>query len=246
MVRTWACAVRASASSSRSASWSHISGTTRSVARPPISCTRSRTSSRARRDFSRSTAGTSTSQVATIALITTASRSPPYISFRSGTEACASSPARRCRSTLIVLSSGSRARACLRQCASIVVRSRSTSPRSPARCRMSSSPRATRRSPVEDESISENDRTEWSSLGAVSQSGYQTCSATDPGETASSCTRTTSQSEKGASSPRPYPPTATRATPTSGPPAAAYALAHCSSASAVRSARPSAVTPPPR
>ena len=65
-------------------------------ARPP-SCSASRTSSSASRQRSRSACGTSTSQVATSALSTVASRRPPSDSLRSGTEACASSPVSRPR-----------------------------------------------------------------------------------------------------------------------------------------------------
>ena len=98
------------------------------------------------RDRSRSTCGTSTSQVATSALSTVASRSPPSASFRSGTETWASSPISSCRESTIRRSSGSRSRAVRRHWVSTWLRSRSVRFESPARCRMSSSPRATRRS----------------------------------------------------------------------------------------------------
>ena len=68
------------------------SGATRSVARPATSWSTSRTSSRAIRLRSRSACGTSTSQVATSALSTVASRSPPTDSLMSGIAAWASSP----------------------------------------------------------------------------------------------------------------------------------------------------------
>ncbi len=64
----------------------HASGSTRSPARPASRCTTSRTSSSCSRLGSRSECETSTSQVATSALSTVASRSPPTDSFRSGTE----------------------------------------------------------------------------------------------------------------------------------------------------------------
>ncbi len=68
------------------------SGTTRSVARPATACRTSRTSSNEAREASSSACGTSTSQLATRALSTVASRSPPTDSLRSGTEEWASSP----------------------------------------------------------------------------------------------------------------------------------------------------------
>ena len=201
--RTCFCAARASATPRRAARSGHISGAIRSVPRPASSCTTSRTSSRDCRVRSRSACGTSTSQVATSALSTVASRRPPSASLRSGTDRWASSPTSSWRERTRSRSAGSWARAWRRQCASIVVRSRRVRLGSPARCRRSSSPRATRRSPPAAAAISGKVRTEWSILLPESHSGYHTRPASSPGSTPSSETRTTSRSECGASSPRP-------------------------------------------
>ena len=190
-----------------------------------------------RRLRSSSTCGTSTSQEATSALRTVASRSPPAASFRSGTDRCASSPTRSWRVRTRSWSAGSRARASRRHRVSMVVRSRSVRLGSPARCRTSSSPSATFSSSSAAATISGRLRTAWSSLVPLSHSGYQRSSAARPGATSSSCTRTTSRSEYGASSPRPYPPTATSETPTTGAPAFSNASTHRASAAAVRSDR---------
>ena len=157
-------AAPASATPRPGASSAHRSGPTRSVARPATSWRTSRASSRASRHRSRSACGTSTSQVATSAFSTVASRSPPSASLRSGTDTCASSPISSCRLSTRRRSSGSRSRAVRRHWVSTRVRSRSVRLGSPARCRMSSSPSATRRSPAEASSIPETVRTEWSSL----------------------------------------------------------------------------------
>ena len=111
---------------------------------------------------------------------------------------------------------------------------------------MSSSPRATRRSAAAASSIPRAVRTEWSSLVPESHSGYQTCSAPGPRSTPSSPTSTTSRSEYGASSDRPYPPTATSAAPCSGSPAAAKAAAHLASAAFVPGLALLTLTPRPR
>ena len=140
------CAVVASASPSTSAMSGQYSGTTRSVARPATPCRASRTSSSAPRERSRSTCGTSTSQLATSALSTVASRRPPTDSFRSGTDEWASSPSRSPRPVTSWCSSASRSRASRRHWVSSALRSRSVRFGSPARCRASSSPSATRRS----------------------------------------------------------------------------------------------------
>ncbi len=216
--RTCRWAARSSSSPSLAARSAHSSGATRSVARPARSCTTSRTSSSASRLRSRSLCGTSTNQVATSARSIVASRSPPSASLRSGTERWASSPISWWREVTIRRSSGSRARAPRRHWASTVVRSRSARFGSPATWRTSSSPEATRTSASAAVVISGNERTEWSSRAPLSHSGYHTSEATGPGSTPSSCTSTTSRSEWGASSPRPYPPTATSAMPASGPP----------------------------
>ncbi len=179
------------------------SGTTRSVARPATACSASRTSSRALRQRSRSWCGTSTSQLATSALSTFASRRPPSDSFRSGTEACASSPLRRLRVELISRISGSRVRASRRHWVSTAVRRRRVRLGSPARWRTSSMPVATRGSASACASTSSTVRTEWSTSAPESHSGYQTWPAQSPVGTDASCTSTTSRSLYGASSWRP-------------------------------------------
>ena len=237
--RTTCWASSASLTPSPGASDPHSSGVSRSVPRPAASWSRSLRSSRRARQRSRSTWGTSTSQVATSALRIVASRSPPADSLRSGTETWASSPFFRTRSLTASRSWGRLRRASRRHPESTSARSRSVVAVSPARCRASSSPRATRTSARAAAVTSARARTEWSSGRPLSHSGYQTwpaTSATTFSGTCSSWTSTTSRSEKGASSSRPYPPTATRATPLSGRPsrAASSAEAHRRSASAVR------------
>ena len=170
--RTWRWAASASASPRRSASGPHISGAMRSAGRPARSCTSSRTSRSICRAASSAGVEASTSQLASIALSTPASRSPPSASLTSGTDAWASSPVTSWRLSVIALSSGSRVRAWRRQSASIVVRSRRLRPGSPARWRASSRPSATRRS-VAASSTSLIERTEWSSRRPESHSGYQ-------------------------------------------------------------------------
>ncbi len=201
--RVWTCAVVPSGRSSRWAISSQYSGTTRSVARPATACRASRTSSRAIRHRSRSTWGTSTSQLATSALSTVASRSPPMDSLRSGTEACASSPVIRPRSETSSCSSPRRVRASRRHWLSTADRSRSVRLGSPARWRASSMPVATRRSAAAWSSTSSTVRTEWSTLAPESQRGYQIWPAQSPSSTSGSWTSTTSRSLKGASSWRP-------------------------------------------
>ncbi len=88
----------------------------------------------------------STSQVAIRLLSTVASRSPPSASLRSGTDMCASSPISRCRPRTSSCSSGSRCFASRRHWARAFVRSRMVRLGSPATCRTSSRPDATRTS----------------------------------------------------------------------------------------------------
>ena len=239
--RTCLCTATASSSPSGSASSGHTSGAIRSVGRPTTSCSTSRTSSSARRERSRSAWGTSTSQVATRAVSTLASRSPPWASLRSGTETCASSPTSSWRARTSLRRAGSCSVAPRRHDVSMVVRSRRVRLGSPARCRTSSRPSATRTSSAAADTISGTERTEWSRRAPESHRGYQSCWPRSPSATRSSCTRTTSRSDWGASSRRPKPPTATRATPVSGPPAASYAPEHRASAAAVRALRSTAL-----
>ena len=108
---TWAARASSEAEPLRPSS-AHSSGATRSVARPAIVVQRGRGRRAAPAgERSRSTWGTSTSQVATRALSTVASRSPPSASLRSGTDTCASSPIRSCRDRTSLRRSGSRSRA---------------------------------------------------------------------------------------------------------------------------------------
>src|SRR5487761_14545 len=79
-------------------------------------------------------------------------------------------------------------------------------------------------------------RTEWSSRAPESQTGYQIRSAIAAMPPTPSCSRSTSRSLPGNCSRRPYPPTATRATPGS---ADSRPASH-RSASAVRRARSAA------
>src|SRR5260370_22176561 len=79
-------------------------------------------------------------------------------------------------------------------------------------------------------------RTEWSSRAPESHTGYQIRSAIAAMPPTPSCSRSTSRSLPGSCSRRPYPPTATSATPGS---AASRPASH-RSASAVRRARSAA------
>ncbi len=91
---------------------------------------------------------------------------------------------------------------------------------SPATRRASSSPRATLMSASMAARTSLAVRTLWSRCRPVSQTGYQMASASGLIRPLRSCTSSRSRSLPGASSPRPYPPTASRATPLSSPPVA--------------------------
>ena len=203
--RTW----NASASGlvpSRAATSGISSGCSRSPRRPATSCRVSRTSSSADRCASPARWGTSTSQVATSARSTAPSRRPPPDSLRSGTAACARSPARSTRWAQASFSSGSRARASRRQSPRTVERSAMLRSTSPATCRASSIPVAARRSRDAMSRIDTVSRTAWSSGTPSSHSGYQSASAsfaTRSPDSDGSCRSTTSMSLYGDSSPRP-------------------------------------------
>src|SRR6516225_3023373 len=146
-----------------------------------------------------------------------ASRRPPLASFRSGSSRNASSPLRAVRSACSTCSSASLVRAPDRQSARTPVRRSLVSPGSPATCRACSRPSATRTSWRATSRASAGRRTAWSSRVPESQMGYQTWSASAAIPGRPSCSSSTSRSLPGSSSRRPYPPTATSATPGSVP-----------------------------
>ena len=115
-------------------------------------------------------------------------------------------------------------------------RRRSVRSGSPATCRADSSPSATFRSVRATRRACGTVRTAWSSSAPESQTGYQIRSATPAMSSRPPCSSTTSRSLRGSSSRRPYPPTATRATPGSAPRSSASHRSTC----AVRRARSAA------
>lgn len=186
------------------------------MARPVVRWSASRASSRVRRASARPSRGASATQDAATARRAVASRSPPRASLRSGSSRNWSSPMRSARSRQSSSRAGSRLGAWLRQSARTVVRSPATRPRSPATGRASSSPSWTLRSSPAVLRASPGVRTEWSRARPRSQTGYQMPSASAATAAASavpSCRSSRSRSLRGESSPRPYPPTATRAAP---------------------------------
>src|SRR6266545_936488 len=204
---------RPSSSAAPSCSWSR----SRSVALPVTRCNASRASSSCSRARSTVPCGGSASQDAEIDRSTTASRSPPRASLRSGSSRKASSPYRSARCSQTARSSGRRRSAVARQSASSVERMPSVTDASPATCRASSRPSWAGRSSPATRRIWATVRTEWSSFTPASQIGYQVRSASAATSERPSWTSTRSRSLPGESSRRPYPPTATSATPLTSP-----------------------------
>lgn len=233
---TWRSRVSASSSPSSAATWSCSWSASRSVARPVARCSASRTSRSLRRASASPSRGASASQEAATARRAVASRSPPRASLRSGSSRYCSSPCRSARSAHSSWSSGRRLGAWLRQSARTAVRSPAVRPRSPAMCRASSSPSCTLRSSPAVLRASAGVRTEWSRASPRSQTGYQmrSASAATAAPSDPSCRSSRSRSLRGESSPRPYPPTATRETPRDS---AAPAPKRPASQSSVSSAR---------
>src|SRR5664279_3802825 len=207
-------------SSCATESWSRTSG--RSVARPARACSTSRTSISADRASSNPWCGQSATQEAATARITTRSRSPPRDSLRSGVVAKANAPERSARSSQLSRNAVSRFFASARQSASTRRCSVTANSGSPAMCRRSSMPSMASRSVLAICLAPPTERTEWSSLILESQIGYHIRSASMPAYDAGvsvECNSTRSRSENGESSPLPYPPTATSATPPTFTPA---------------------------
>ncbi len=168
-----------------------------------------------------------------------ASRSPPLPSLRLGSSISATRPnfSRR-TSAAERRSSISRER---RRCASRRMRpTRSAnSSRSPVTWRASSQAVSAWRSRSASATSSFTVLAAWPSTNPASQSGYQSRSATSATFVWPSCTSTTSTSEPGLSSARPYEPTAATASrPPWAPAAASDRVREASSSSA--SARPNA------
>src|SRR5262249_40576940 len=161
--------------------------------------------------------GPGAAQAAATAWMASASRRPPLASLRSGSSRKASSPLRAVRSLCSACSSASRVPAAARQSASAPLRSSPVSPGSPATCRACSRPGASGRGRRATSRASAGRRTAWSRRVPESQIGYQIRSASAAIPCRAVCRSSTSRSLPGTSSRRPYPPTATRATPGSPP-----------------------------
>ena len=122
--------------------------------------------------------GRSTSWAAASASSSWTSRSPPWPFFRSGSTRWATSPERASRSWAASTSSSKRPRMPARQACRTAERDALRQLGSPAMCRASSRPSATRRSVAGDlRRPAPTVRTEWSSPMPASHSGYQSCSA---------------------------------------------------------------------
>ena len=207
----------ASARSSTRATSSCSCSTSRSVRRPVTSCSACRVSRMSSCAARTRGPGPGATHAAATAWIALASRRPPLASLRSGSSRKASSPLRCVRSACSAWSSASRTPDAARQSASTPRRSSAVSPGSPATCRAWSSPSAARRSPRATSRPSRGVRTAWSRRVPESQIGYQIRSASTEMSGRPACRSSTSRSLPGSSSRRPYPPTATRATPASSP-----------------------------
>src|SRR2546423_3088240 len=173
------------------------------------------------------------------------SRSPPAPSFRSGSSISATGPGRN-RRTSAASASARSMRSCRRAASSRILSSSSAdNDASPIRCRTSSSAVRASRSPSASATESFTVRAPWPVTNPASHSGYHSCSVMV--RTASAlrrprnpCTSSTSTSEPGHTSRRPYDPSATSATPSScsSRSKASHRAASIASASAWPNARP--------